>query len=168
LLPGIYKSISVQGGGSATFASGIYVLAGGGMTISGSSTVSGSGVMFYNTASNYNASTGADGSGPQFGAISITGGAGFNLSGITSSSSAYSAMLIFQDRLNTQQTLTFSGGSTANISGTFYAPTANVTVSGGSTYKSQFVVGTMTVTGGSSAISITPPASQASLVYLVE
>ena len=59
LNPGIYKSITVSDGASVTFNAGIYVLEDGGLTIS-SSTATGSGVMFYNTASTYNSSTGGN------------------------------------------------------------------------------------------------------------
>jgi hypothetical protein len=167
LMPGIYKSINVEGGGTANLASGIYVLAGGGMTISGTSTVSGTGVMFYNTSQNCNASTGADG-GSNNGKITISGGSSFNLNGINSSSSPFNSMLIYQDPANTA-VLTVSGGSsTAPISGTVYAPAANVTISGGTNFSSQFIVGSMTISGGSSSVSIIPSASQANLVYLVE
>ena len=58
LNPGLYTQITVSGG-SVLFNPGIYVLEGGGMTISGGATVYGSGVMFYNTASNYNANHGS-------------------------------------------------------------------------------------------------------------
>jgi Flp pilus assembly protein TadG len=170
LQPGIYKSITVQGGGSAVFTSGIYVLAGGGMTISGSSTVSNTtgGVMFYNTFSNYNATTGVDGSGGSFGQITISGGSAFNLAGLSSTAnSTYSAMLLFQDRSNSQN-ITVSGGSTSGFSGTFYAPTAQLTVSGGSTFNSQFIVGSMVLSGGGTNVKIDPPQSQSNLVYLVE
>ena len=169
LQPGIYQSITVQGGGTATFQSGVYVLAGGGLTISGSSTVSNTtgGVMFYNTATNYNASTGADGSNPSFSDITISGGSAFNLTGLRSASSPFNGMLVFQDRSNSQ-TLTLSGGSTTQIGGTIYAPIANVTVSGGSTFNSQFIIGSLTVSGGSSRVDIEPPQTQGNLVYLVE
>jgi hypothetical protein len=170
LQPGIYQSITVQGGGSAVFTSGIYVLAGGGMTISGSSTVSNTtgGVMFYNSAFNYDAANGADGSAPSFGPINISGGSSFNLTGLTSTAnSTFSGMLVFQDRFNAQN-MAVSGGSSTGIGGTIYAPVANVTVSGGSTFNSQFIVGSLTVSGGSSRVQITPPQSQGTLVYLVE
>jgi Flp pilus assembly protein TadG len=45
--PGIYSSIRVTGG-TVTFSSGIFVIAGGGLTLTGG-TITGSGVMFYNT-----------------------------------------------------------------------------------------------------------------------
>jgi Flp pilus assembly protein TadG len=167
LQPGIYQSITVQGGGTATFASGIYVLAGGGLTISGTSTVTGSGVMFYNTANIYNVDTGVDDMYASYGAINLSGGSGFNLRGISDSSSPYYGMLVFQDRSNTQK-LTVSGGSSAQTAGTWYAPTAEVDVSGGATYNSQFLVGSMIVSGGSSKVNIVPPASRGNLAYLVE
>ena len=173
LNPGLYTAITISGG-SVTFSPGIYVLEGGGMAISGGATVNGSGVMFYNTANNYNASTGADGSNPQFNTgIAISGGSTFNLTGINNSSSPYNGMLIFSDRSNpnsnSHNTITISGGSsTSPITGTVYAPTTNVTISGQSNFSSQFIVGTLTVTGGSAAVSIVPPAGQSNLVYLVE
>ena len=167
LLPGIYKSITVQGGASANFAAGIYVLAGGGMTVSGTSTVNGTGVMFYNTSTSYNASTGAD-SGTNAGKITISGGSNFNLTGLNNSSSAFNNMLIYQDPANSAVVTVSGGSSTAPISGTVYAPAANVTISGGSNFSSQFIVGSMTISGGSSSVSIVPPAGQSNLVYLVE
>jgi hypothetical protein len=75
--------------------------------------------------------------------------------------------LIFQDRSNTRG-LTISGTSAANVTGVFYAPTANVSVSGTGTYTSQFIVGSLSVGGTSSSVNIVPPSSQANLVYLVE
>ena len=175
LNPGLYTAITVSGGGSATFSGGhLCPRRRGHGHLRGRYTVSGSNVMFYNTATNYNASTGADGSDPQFNTgITISGGSSFNLSGINNSSSAYNGMLIFGDRSNpnsnSHNTITVSGGSsTSPISGTIYAPTTNVTISGQSNFSSQFVVGTLTVTGGSAAVSITPPAGQSNLVYLVE
>jgi hypothetical protein len=167
LMPGIYRSITVQEGGKATLASGIYVLAGGGLTVSGGSTLSGSGVMFYNTAASYDATTGAGGSNPSFGSINITGSTGLSLSGINNPSSPYNGMLVFQDRSNTQP-LIVSGGTGAQVSGTFYAPTANLMMSGGATYNSQFIVGSMNISSGSSNVIIVPSQSQANLVYLVE
>jgi hypothetical protein len=170
LQPGIYQSITVQGGASAIFTSGIYVLAGGGLTVSGSSTVSNTtgGVMFYNTATNYNATTGADGSNPNFQTINITGGSNFNLTGLTSTAnSTFSGMLIFQDRLNSQ-TMSVSGNSSTQVGGTVYAPFADLKVSGGSTFYSQFIVGQMEASGGST-VTINPTSQgQGNQVYLVE
>jgi len=62
----------------------------------------------------------------------------------------------------------FSGAAAGCETIPFYAPAANVTISGGSNFSSQFIVGSMTISGGSSSVSIIPPAAQANLVYLVE
>jgi hypothetical protein len=123
--------------------------------------------MLYDTSSSYSATTGADGSGSNNVAISITGRSDFTLSGISNSNSVYNGMLVFQDRSNTTG-LTVSGTSAANVPGTFYAPNASLTISGGSTYTSQLIIGSLTESGGSSIVTISPPASQGNLVYLVE
>jgi Flp pilus assembly protein TadG len=167
LLPGIYKSINISGGSNVTFQPGIYVLAGGGLTISGGTTVTGNGVMFYNTASTYNATTGVDGGGASYGSINLSGGTGFNLKGITNSSSAYNGMLVFQDRSNTLA-LSVSGGTTYTTAGTFYAPTASMSISGGSTFDSEFIVGSINFSGGSTTILPPTGTSSANVVFMVE
>jgi hypothetical protein len=169
LLPGIYQAINISGSGSVTFSPGVYVLAGGGMTISGSTTISGNGVMFYNTSSNYNRTTGVDGSGGTFGAINISGSSSFGLTGISNSSSPYNAMLIFQDPANTN-TVTVTGSSTGGtiFTGTIYAPTANFSIAGSATYNSAVLAGSVTVAGNSSNFAAPATTSSGNLVYLVE
>jgi Flp pilus assembly protein TadG len=172
LLPGIYQSISVAGGSSVTFQPGIYVLAGGtlgaALTISNGATISGSGVMFYNTASTYNATTGSDGGGTTFGSITITGGTSLSLSGITGSSSPFNGVLVFQDRSNTKP-VTLDNGSTVPVTGAFYAPAANLSISGGGTFDAPFIVGSLTATNGSTVtINAPAPPPYANLVFLVE
>ncbi len=168
LYPGIYQSINIAGGSTVTFQPGIYVLAGGGLNISNGATISGTGVMFYNTASTYNATTGADGSNPTFGSLTFQGGTTFSLGGITTSSSAFNGMLVFQDRSNTQ-TVTLNNGSTVPVTGAFYAPTANLNISGGGTFDAPFIVGSLTASNGST-ITVSPTSTPASgnLVFLVE
>jgi Flp pilus assembly protein TadG len=169
LQPGIYQSINV-GSGSATFAPGIYVLAGGGLTIGNGSTVSGTGVMFYNTSSKYNATTGVDGSGGTFGPFYLNGGTTLNITGITTSSSAFNGMLFFQDRANTQTVTLDNGTATPSATSSFYAPAANLTIAGGATFDSPFIVGSLTLSNNAQ-LNITPSgASQpyANLVFMVE
>jgi hypothetical protein len=145
--PGIYKSITVQGGASVTFNAGIYVLEGGGLTIS-RSTATGSGAMFYNTASTYNSSTGADGSGASYGMINIRSST-VTLSAINNPGDTYDGMLFFQDRSNTQ-TVTMSGNSGgSNLSGTIYAPAADLNISGAGNWGAQIIVSRVTVKGNS-------------------
>ncbi len=168
LNPGIYKSITVSDGASVTFNAGIYVLEDGGLTIS-SSTATGSGVMFYNTASTYNSSTGADGGGASYGMINISSST-VTLSAINNSGDTYDGMLFFQDRSNTQ-TVTMSGNSgSSNLSGTIYAPAANLNISGAGNWGAQFIVSTVTV-NGTSTLAIDYAGSdlgKAPYVFLVE
>jgi Flp pilus assembly protein TadG len=148
--PGIYTSLKITGG-TVTLNPGIYVIQGGqgntGLDITGG-TVTGNGVMFYNTSASYNPTTGVDGSTKtsDFATINISG-SGVNLSGLNDSSSPYNGMLFFQDRANTN-TISLQGGSGgAQVTGTTYAPTANLQISGGGSWSSQFIVGQMSVTG---------------------
>ena len=72
--PGIYPSISVSGSGKLTMQPGIYVITGGGFSVSGAGVVSGSGVLIYNAGSNYNGGTGSS-----FGAFAVSGSGALNL-----------------------------------------------------------------------------------------
>jgi hypothetical protein len=145
--PGLYiGGISISSQPNITFAPGIYYLQGGGLTMSGgSSSFTANGVMIYNGVG----STGATGS------ITVSGGGTVVQSPPTSG--AYYGMSIFQDRSSTQK-VTLSGGSGWNFTGTVYAASAHVDVSGGSgaTMGSQFVADTMTLSGSSTFNDIDP------------
>jgi hypothetical protein len=168
LQPGIYQSITIGGGSTVTFAPGIYVLAGGGLNVGNGATVSGSGVMFYNTSATYNPVTGADGLGLNIGQLNLNGGVSFNISGMTSG--PFSSLLVFQDRANFTTLTLNNGSSSPSTTSSYYAPAANLSITGGATYDSPFVVGSMTLSNGVS-VNITPPntvAPYANLVFLVE
>src|SRR5438034_1347710 len=109
LTPGVYcDGIDITGGSTVTFSPGLYVLNGGGLSVSGNSTLNGTGVTFYNTA-------GADAYKP----VGISGGTIGTLSAPTSG--PMEAMLFFQDRaIRSSQTNTISGGSTLNLTGAVY------------------------------------------------
>ncbi|HBI42056.1 MAG TPA: hypothetical protein DDY78_04245 [Planctomycetales bacterium] len=145
--PGLYiGGISISSQPNITFAPGIYYLQGGGLTMSGgSSSFTATGVMIYNGVS----SAGATGS------ITVSGGGTVVQSPPTSG--AYYGMSIFQDRSSTQK-VTLSGGSGWNFTGTVYAASAHIDVSGGSgaTMGSQFVADTMTLSGSSTFNDIDP------------
>jgi Flp pilus assembly protein TadG len=152
--PGVYSHIHITGG-TVTFEPGIYVITGGrtnAINITGG-TVTGAGVMFYDTASNYDPATGTDTEGlfPTFGGINISG-SGVTLSGLDDPTSPYNGMLLFMDRLNTgalTSFITIQGGSGGvAVSGTTYAPTGSLSVSGSGTWNSQFLVNSMSITGG--------------------
>ncbi len=151
--PGIYSHIRITGG-TVTFEPGIYVITGGrtnAINITGG-TVTGTGVLFYNTASNYDPSTGTDnGNGTStVGGINISG-SGVALSGLDDPTSPYNGMLFFTDRSNTgtlTPSISIQGGSDgAMVTGTTYAPTANLSISGSGTWNSQFLVNSMSITG---------------------
>src|SRR5206468_3426518 len=101
LTPGVYcDGIDITGGSTVTFSPGLYVLNGGGLSVSGNSTLNGTGVTFYNTASGSNA----------YKPVSISGGTIGTLSAPTRG--PMEAMLFFQDRaIRSSQTNTISGGS---------------------------------------------------------
>ena len=175
LFPGIYTSITITGG-NVNFYPGIYVLrpTSSGATVLniGGGTIVANGVMFYNTGSNYNPTTGAPdindlGSSPPatdgalFGIISITKpatltpidrtNASYNYGAYTPGapvpSSDFNGMLFYQRRLNTQPLSMSGNSSSANFTGTYYAKWGAVNISGQATYNVQFVVGSISFSG---------------------
>jgi Flp pilus assembly protein TadG len=87
--PNCYKGgIRINGSGTYTFASGTYILYGGGLTIGGSASIVGSNVLFYNTGTQ-NGST-------KFAPITLTGGTNSSLTAPTTGAQA--GILFFQDR----------------------------------------------------------------------
>ena len=167
LNPGLYTGLNI-GDQIVNFNPGIYVIMGGGMDISNAATLTGVGVMFYNTASTYNASTGVDASSPTFGYLTIQGGSTVNITGIANTSSIYNGMVFFQDRGNSNL-LNINNGTSALMTGTVYAPAAELNLAGGATYDAPFIVGSFEASNGAT-ITINPPAPPAfaNLVFLVE
>src|SRR5262249_30880626 len=126
--PGVYTGgIDVSGSSVLTMQPGIYYIKGGGFTVSGSSGVVGNGVMIYNDPVG-----GGD-------AINISGTGTLNLSPPTSG--PYQGITIFQRRDATTNAI-FSGGTNANMTGTFYVAGGLVNISGSSsqaTIGSQYI-----------------------------
>jgi alpha-tubulin suppressor-like RCC1 family protein len=147
--PGLYSSIKVSGTGRLVMSSGVYVIAGGGLSVSGQGSITdnGSGVLIYNGGTDLANDAGT------FGGIAISGNGTVSLTALVSD--AYAGVVIFQSRHNTRA-LAFSGSALAGISGTIYAPTATAVISGNATLNSaSFVVNSMTVSGnGSSNLAI--------------
>jgi hypothetical protein len=178
LNPGVYSGISISGG-TVYFAPGIYVLAGGGLSMNGG-TVSGSGVMFYNTGSDYNPSDGTPdtndgdslGTPPpstSFGSISINGGT-VTLTPLSVSGSPFNNLLIYQRRWNTQSLTVGASGGGVNLSGTSYARWANFQLAGPGPYNAQLLVGQLSI-GGNAAVTLNATGrnyGRANLVFLVE
>jgi Flp pilus assembly protein TadG len=178
LPPGIYSSITIQGGSTVTLQNGIYVLRGdqgggnaGWLTMTGGTMQdNGAGVLFYftgydSTANNrYDPVSGAPDSNDanllpgapgttSFGSMSITGSSTVNISPLTTG--PFAGMVLYQRRWNTTG-VTIGGNSTnINFAGfngqqpaTLYAKWAPFTLAGSGSYNAQFLVGTMTINGG--------------------
>jgi len=175
LFPGIYNSISISGG-NVHFYPGIYVLkpvTGGAkvLTVSGGSIVA-NGVMFYNTGSNYNPSTGAPDiydvnlsppatDGANFGSVSITSTVTFT--GIDTTNTAYhyggydpgapipatdfNGMMLFQRPLNTQEFALAGNSSASDFHGTMYSRWGNAKITGQGSFNVQFIVGSIDISG---------------------
>jgi Flp pilus assembly protein TadG len=162
LLPGVYDSIEINNA-NYSFPAGIYVVKGGNFKITGNSTVTGNGVMFYITGSNYDPTTGSPDSSdgntspptsgnPSFGGITINGGTGANagtigLTGLNDSQSPFNGMLFYQRRWNTQSADINGGSDTTQLNGTIYAKWARFKLDGSGVYNSQFLVGSLALSG---------------------
>ncbi len=142
LTPGVYcNGITLNAGSVVTFSPGLYVLNGGGLSVSGNAVMHGTGVTFYSTGS----------ASYPYKPVAITGGAVGTLSAPTSG--PMEAMLFFQDRaIASKQTNTISGGSTLNLAGALYFPTTPLNFSGNSSGNAAYtiiVASTLTFTGAS-------------------
>lgn len=137
--PGRYSQIKVSGNATLTMLPGVYVIVGGGMSITGSGNVIGHGVMIYNAGSNY-PSTGGN-----FGGIAVTGNGTIDLTA-PAVNSPYAGVLFFQSRDNTRA-LALSGSGLLGIHGSIYAKAAQVALSGNAELKASLVVQSMTVSG---------------------
>ncbi|HWB07592.1 MAG TPA: TIGR03118 family protein [Pirellulales bacterium] len=116
LRPGVYTGgIDVSGQASVFLMPGIYILQGGGLSISGGATVVGSGVMIFNSPLNANQG------------IHVTGHGSLNLSGPTSGS--YKGIALFQAP-GAGSPLTVDGQGSITVQGIIYAPSATAEISG--------------------------------------
>lgn len=115
LNPGTYcGGINLGIFAQATFNPGIYVINGGGFTVSDQSTATGTGVMFYLTGSNstYRSATVA--------ALS-------NAALSAPTSGPYTGLLFFQDRsISSGSDAFFGGAASVQLNGSLYFPTTNV------------------------------------------
>jgi len=148
LNPGTYcNGISIGSGASVTFQPGVYILNGGGLSVSGNSTIQGTGVTFYNTAQGKYS----------YGPVNLTGGTLGFLYAPTSGPTE--GILFFQDRTiipkSGKSSNVIAGSSNLNFTGTFYFPTTDLTFSGGGQVSANytiFVARTITV-GGNTTLS---------------
>jgi hypothetical protein len=135
LNPGVYNGgISLSSSSSVTLNPGVYYINGGGINLSGSSGITGNGVFIYNTGG---------------GEINLSGSGTISLNPMSSGS--YAGITVFQDRSNTTAA-TMSGGSNISNTGTFYLPSATMTLSGssaGSVMAAQIIAKNLTFSGSS-------------------
>ncbi len=150
LSPGIYTSIQVSGNASVTLSnsgSGIYIIEGGGLSVSGNGSLRGSGVLIFNAGSSYNGTT----DGGTFGSVALGGNGTISLSGMTSA--PYAGVVIFQARDNSRP-LSLGGNGAAGITSTIYAPSANAGLSGNAQINGSLIVSTLTVSGNAGAFQL--------------
>jgi hypothetical protein len=198
LYPGVYGSISITGG-NVKFYPGIYVFSpqsGGSTTLSiTGGTVTADGVMFYNTGSNFNPNTGAPDvndlassppitDGANVGSVSIsssismspidTSNTAYNYGGYASGApipnSDFDGMLFYQRRNSTQSLKVAGNASQALLTGALYAKYAQANFTGQGTFKAQFIVGSISITGNGTVTisSIGSSDSISKQVFLVE
>jgi hypothetical protein len=135
--PGTYTRITASGNCQLVLHSGVYILGGGGLSVSGNASISGNEVMLYNAGSNYPAPDGS------FDSITISGNGTFHLSPPTAG--AFAGVTIFQARDNTKQ-ISLSGNS-SGLTGTIYAPVAQLSMTGNDALQMALVVDRLRVSG---------------------
>ena len=140
--PGIYSQIAVAGNASLTMDAGLYIIEGGGFQVAGNAAVTGAGVTLYNAGSKF------PNSGGTFGSINLSGNGTISLSLPTTGS--YAGILFLQPAANTQA-LNFSGNAMAGVTGTIYAPAAQLVGSGNAQLSLTLIVDTMTLSGNAVA-----------------
>ena len=140
--PGLYVGgIQISGPGGVTLQPGIYYMQGGGFSTSGQGAVTGNGVMIYNAPLTKTDSINLSGQG----ATTIT----------PMTTGLYQGLSFFQDRTSTVP-LSITGNGNLNISGTFYAASASVKITGngsGEVVGSQYISFGLTL-GGNGSLSI--------------
>lgn len=126
--PGVYcGGFTFHGHPGVTFNPGTYIIAGGGMTVTGG-TISGSGVTFYFTGSQSSQHFSGE---PAYGALDIHGNGTLTLS--APASGTYGGVLIYSDRsisAATSGSVTINGTSNNGFNGAVYFPNSDVTFSG--------------------------------------
>jgi hypothetical protein len=142
LCPGIYSSIQASGNAKLTLNPGVYLIEGGGFTVSGNASISGTGVTLYNTSSNYPSSTG------NYGGITLSGNGTFALTAPTSG--PYAGIVIFQPPANTRA-VSLSGNAVDGLGGTIYAPAALLYVSGNANVNGALVVNELSLSGNAAS-----------------
>ena len=126
-----------------TLNPGVYVIAGGGLSVSGHATLTGNGVLIYVAGSNY------PGAGGSFGGVTLSGAAAVSLT--PASTGTYAGITLFQARDN-NRALSFGSSAQEGINGFVYAPKALLTLSGSvSTVRTGIIVDRLNTSGTASS-----------------
>jgi hypothetical protein len=184
LQPGIYNGgISISGNGTYTLSPGIYVMQGGGFSVTGDAIVTGNGVMIYNTGNDYSPTSGApDNADPidplnqspptvtkdGFGGLTLN--QSVTLTPINDPSSPFNGMVFYQRRANTAGASLAGNSGSSQISGTFYGKWAQLNYAGNGATDAQFVFNTVKLTGNGVVTigSVGQNVGSAPRVFLVE
>lgn len=157
VLPGTYSGIFVSC--DTTFATGVYIIDGGGLDLTSQYEVTGNGVMFVLKNGAY---------------IKIRGGSYINLTAIQASdlisrgvpseqANQLAGMLVFEDRYSEGTSRNdINGNSSTILNGTLYFPISNITFSGTAQVTSQCLMiaaNTITLTGTTNMSSFCPSGS---------
>jgi Matrixin len=149
LQPGIYSQISVSGTATVTLSGGMYIIEGGGVTVTDKASITGAGVTIYNTGSNY------PNSGGSYGGITLSGSGSFNVTpAVTAAGGAYPGIVIYQSRSNTRA-VALSGNAGGGLTGMVYAPAAPVVISGNASLNAAMVADRLQVSGNGTSTQVT-------------
>jgi len=146
-----YTSMDLKG--TVTFASGVYIIDGGSISINATANVTGDGVVFILTSSNIASSPGS------VATITVNGNATLNLTAPTSGT--YAGVFLYQDRRASlsNQTNDISGDSSSVFQGGIYFPSQKVKFIGNAGLNTnclQIVARQITFTGSSTVTNTCP------------
>jgi hypothetical protein len=154
--PGIYSQIKVSGTASLTLSPGIYVITGGGLSVTNSASITGTGVMIYNTGSSYPAAGGT------YGGIALTTTGTVNLSAPTTG--AYAGILFFQSRTN-PTAISITDTATTTLSGIIYTSDSLVSISGSGQITDALVVNRLQLSGSVVANTLPTELADGAVAY---
>jgi hypothetical protein len=130
LSPGVYcGGITVVAQTKVQFQPGLYILNGGGMTMTGQGSMVGSGVTFYNTGDATH----------KYEPITLSGGSLIDLSAPTSG--PYEGILFYQDRnIISDKPNDLTGNANAKYEGALYFPTTDLKYAGGADGAAKYTI----------------------------
>jgi hypothetical protein len=141
--PGIYSQIKVSGAGTQlTLKPGVYVITGGGLSVTNSASVSGNGVMIFNAGSSYPSTGGT------YGGITLNTTGSVNLT--AAATGIYAGILFFQARTN-PTAVSITGTGALGLTGVIYATDALLTLSGSVQITDALVVNRLQMSGSAVA-----------------